>query len=348
MKYLIFFTLFISISTANLFAQTEYASVSPISAQSSYNDFADIDVTVTAGAGYYWFMSAVEYVDWQNGSSWENVVQNQYDGDWPYDGQWHTWSISSENIQITDIADKGNGTFKYKFSVVVNSASDNEYVTFSVTDVVAPSTPTGFSGSWDNGNEETGHPRLDWNANTEVDLKEYEVWKKVDAYSGGNIDPWAKKTSTTNTYYIDYSEIGWEYLAHPRVVYYKIRAVDKTNNNSGYTGTESFYCNNGPHVSSANGDIAARVIPNECKLYDNFPNPFNPTTTIHYFLPEEQDIKIFIYDVNGKKVQTVFSGNQNAGFHLVQINGSSLPSGLYYYQMITENYSETKRMLLVK
>lgn len=122
----------------NLFAQTEFATVSPISAQASYNDFADIYVTVTAGAGYYWFMSAVEYVDWQNGSSWENVLQNQYDEDWPYDGQWHTWSISSESVQITDIAQKGDGTFRYKFSVVVNSASDDEYVTFSVNDVVAP------------------------------------------------------------------------------------------------------------------------------------------------------------------------------------------------------------------
>ena len=63
----------------------------------------------------------------------------------------------------------------------------------------SPQRPWNFAGSWDNGNPETGHPRLSWSANTEPDLKEYEIWKKVDDWYGNNIEAWAKKVSTTNT-----------------------------------------------------------------------------------------------------------------------------------------------------
>jgi len=326
---------------------TDYAKVDEVTMSSSFNDFAAVKAAVKMTIGDAQIKGEGSYIVYYwDGDSWEDPYEDDF---WePNLPIWGTLQFD-DDVDIAGIVDNGNSSFRVKFTATADQAMDvSGYYNFSVTDVVAPSTPTNFSGSWDNGNEETGHPRLDWDANSETDLKEYEVWKKVDAYTGGNIDPWAKKTSTTNTYYIDNSEIGWEYLAHPRVVYYKIRAVDQTSNYSGYTSAEDFYCNNGPHVDSFEGYLAEIKVPNDHQLLGNFPNPFNPSTTIHYFIPEAQDIKIAVFDVNGKKVQTLFSGNQESGFHFATFNGTSLPSGIYYYRMTAGQFSEAKRMLLVK
>jgi len=96
MRYFIFTLLSLALYVTLLVAQTEYANVTTISGQASYNDFADIDLNVTAGAGYYWFFSAVQYIDWQSGGNWLNIVQVSYDDDFPYDGYWHTWGISNK------------------------------------------------------------------------------------------------------------------------------------------------------------------------------------------------------------------------------------------------------------
>lgn len=90
------------------------------------------------------------------------------------------------------------------------------------------------------------------------------------------------------------------------------------------------------------------TIPNNYTLYQNYPNPFNPMTTIKYNLLKNTHVKINIFDLAGKKVTTLINENQNSGIHSVQFDGNKFASGIYYYQLLTPEYSEVKKMVLIK
>lgn len=83
-------------------------------------------------------------------------------------------------------------------------------------------------------------------------------------------------------------------------------------------------------------------------LKQNYPNPFNPSTKISFELPEQSDVKLEIYDVLGRKVVTLVNELLNAGSHNQTWDASSFPSGTYFYKLETENFSTTKKMLILK
>lgn len=89
-------------------------------------------------------------------------------------------------------------------------------------------------------------------------------------------------------------------------------------------------------------------VPNEFSLSQNYPNPFNPTTKIDYSIPEAANVKILIYSVTGELVTELVNEYQNAGKYTVEFNASDLASGTYVYRIITNNYIETKKMILLK
>ena len=84
------------------------------------------------------------------------------------------------------------------------------------------------------------------------------------------------------------------------------------------------------------------------KLKQNYPNPFNPTTIISYDLVKAGNVKLEIYNDIGRKVATLVNGMQSAGSHEVTFNASHLNSGLYFYKLDSQNFSQTKKMMLVK
>lgn len=90
------------------------------------------------------------------------------------------------------------------------------------------------------------------------------------------------------------------------------------------------------------------IKPASFKLLQNYPNPFNPETTIRYELPVNSDVIIKIYDLNGRKVQTLVNGYQNAGRYSVVFNGSHMASGIYFYQIKTNSFSQSRKMILLK
>ncbi|MBS1518128.1 MAG: T9SS type A sorting domain-containing protein [Bacteroidetes bacterium] len=95
-------------------------------------------------------------------------------------------------------------------------------------------------------------------------------------------------------------------------------------------------------------------IPNSFKLEQNFPNPFNPLTTIKYSISEYGQTDLRIYDINGKLIRTLFSGGQSRGSYSLIWNGidnndSQVPSGVYFYSLnFKDKISETRKMLLIK
>lgn len=88
--------------------------------------------------------------------------------------------------------------------------------------------------------------------------------------------------------------------------------------------------------------------PKEYNLSQNYPNPFNPSTKIEYSLPKNSYTTIKIYNVIGKEVAILVDKFETAGNHIVSYDASNLPSGVYLYTLTAGDYSETKRMVLVK
>src|SRR5690606_26276888 len=88
--------------------------------------------------------------------------------------------------------------------------------------------------------------------------------------------------------------------------------------------------------------------PTEFKLFNNYPNPFNPSTNISYNLPNAGNVTLKIFDALGREIKTLFSVWQEAGMHTVKFDAESLPSGIYFYQLKTNGFSETKNMMLMK
>ncbi len=90
------------------------------------------------------------------------------------------------------------------------------------------------------------------------------------------------------------------------------------------------------------------IIPDNFNLSQNYPNPFNPTTNIEFSLPEKSFVKLEVFDITGKEVANLVNENLSAGTFRYDFNGENLPSGVYYYKLETSEFSQTKKMLLIK
>lgn len=97
----------------------------------------------------------------------------------------------------------------------------------------------------------------------------------------------------------------------------------------------------------------ATVIPNKFELYNNYPNPFNPTTTISFDLPEDTFAELTIYNIRGQRIRTLQSGIMRAGKHQIFFDGMDnnnrvLGTGIYFYQLITDQFFDNKKMMVIK
>ncbi len=89
-------------------------------------------------------------------------------------------------------------------------------------------------------------------------------------------------------------------------------------------------------------------IPGTYQLHQNFPNPFNPSTTFTFSVPAEGFVSLKVYDVMGREAASIVEEKVSAGTHERKWNAFNLPSGLYYYRMMAGTFSETKRLILLK
>jgi hypothetical protein len=90
------------------------------------------------------------------------------------------------------------------------------------------------------------------------------------------------------------------------------------------------------------------VQPLNYSLQQNYPNPFNPSTTIEYSIPQSGLVTLKVFNVLGKEVATLVNGQNDAGNHTVEFNASALNSGVYFYKIESDNFVETKKMILLK
>ena len=100
-------------------------------------------------------------------------------------------------------------------------------------------------------------------------------------------------------------------------------------------------------------DEVKKSIPLDFRLYANFPNPFNPTTTLKYELAITSEVSLVIYDLLGNKVKTLVNGQKEAGTYSIQWDGKNdagiaVPSGVYFYKMKAQKFTQTQKMMFLK
>ena len=220
---------------------------------------------------------------------------------------------------------------------------------FSISD--APQPPMTFEVLSD-----TNSIKLKWDhsAETYPDFAGYRIYRKTERAEnifdlvfkcGQGID-----NPTVVHEFIDLTvENGIDYL-------YSITAFDNGNSNNGRR-IESNIHSTMPDSWVQTGEPVmlqdVYVSPNNFRLYPNYPNPFNPSTTIAYDLPEVSKVKIIIYDILGREVRTLVNKSQNAGHHVISWDGKDdrgilISAGIYLVRCKAENFIQSRKMVFLK
>jgi photosystem II stability/assembly factor-like uncharacterized protein len=121
------------------------------------------------------------------------------------------------------------------------------------------------------------------------------------------------------------------------------------NENTGWTagsqGKIFYTVNGGGPVSVQN---ISTEVPSEYSLSQNYPNPFNPITNVKFSIIKGEQVKLIVYDIRGREVQTLVNEKLQPGTYETSFVGSNLNSGVYFYKLTSGDFSDTKRMLLIK
>ena len=104
----------------------------------------------------------------------------------------------------------------------------------------------------------------------------------------------------------------------------------------------------GVHGGTSSTASEPSGFPTEYVLQSAYPNPFNPSTTIRFSLPEGTDVQLRVFAMLGREVARLVDGPVDAGNHIARFEAGGLPSGTYFYQLVTSEFSESRRMMLVK
>jgi hypothetical protein len=90
------------------------------------------------------------------------------------------------------------------------------------------------------------------------------------------------------------------------------------------------------------------VIPSEYRLFDAYPNPFNPETKISFQLPKIEFVKLEIFDITGKLIKTLLKKSLNSGKYSISWNAANKSSGVYFYRLTAGGFTGTKKLILLK
>lgn len=123
---------------------------------------------------------------------------------------------------------------------------------------------------------------------------------------------------------------------------YLVMDVVENQSTGGYDGTYTI------GINSPTGVTEVDANPIGFTLEQNYPNPFNPTTTIRYTLASASDVKLTVFDMFGREIETLVNSSVPAGTYEVVFDASKLSSGIYFYRLIAGKFTKTKEMLLIK
>jgi Secretion system C-terminal sorting domain len=169
--------------------------------------------------------------------------------------------------------------------------------------------------------------KLNWTTQTEKNSDKFIVERKIidtEWYPIGTVKASVLSNSPKQYSYIDKNLQSGKYQ-------YRLKMIDND-------GTYEY-----SKVIEAGVDV-----PKNYELNQNYPNPFNPSTVITCSLPIGSDVKLIVYNSLGQTVQVLENGFKSAGTYSVNINARELPSGTYYYKLEAGQFSQIKKMMLIK
>jgi hypothetical protein len=213
-----------------------------------------------------------------------------------------------------------------------------------IYDDQAPLAPKNLTaGTYTQGNNI--YARLTWQLNNEPDVyinqNAFEIWRRIKLWD----NPWSSWAvvgykNGNVTEFIDYEIIG-AFQAEVYTAQYKIRAKDINNHYSSYSNVVTVEFRELAKITSEKINF-------DYNLEQNYPNPFNPTTTINYSLKTAGEVTLKVYDILGTEVASLVNERQEEGSYNVEFNASELPSGIYFYTLTSENFMDTKKLILLK
>ena len=174
---------------------------------------------------------------------------------------------------------------------------------------------------------------LEWTTSTEINNHLFEIYRRSTL--GKTIGEWTilgfreGKGTTTEPQSYSYEDDIKGIIATS--LEYRLKQIDYNGN---YNYSEIITLNN--------------LAPNGFLLEQNYPNPFNPTTIIKYSIAEKQFVTLKVYDVLGTEIATLVNEEKLSGTYEVKFSSSNLSAGVYYYTIVTDNFVQTKKMILLK
>ena len=251
------------------------------------------------------------------------------------DTKYHIYTIS---MTITDPEVSSNLIWNQHDTGIENYSgdiADIDDLTFTGSgDISLPVELSGFTAI-----SEKGAVILKWTTESEIENLGFNIYRSTkdnDQFSiiNDQLIPGAGSSSQKHDYeYIDKDVIN-------SVTYwYKLEDVD-------YSGHTELH---GPVSATP----IAKATPSEFRLYPNYPNPFNPVTTISYDLPEDGYIELSIYNMRGENVTTLLKSNQEAGSYKMNWdgtnqNGEIVSSGIYFLRIASGSYCRTSKMVFIR
>lgn len=307
----------------------KFARVFEITCQ---NDFAGTGGGIIKVEGInrdgIWVEPITENIISHNGQITLQAINNQYIGGYYYTfDHWSNGStINPKTFTVTN-HQTITAVFKERLNVNISGPTDlpyNQQGTFTAT-------ASGGSGTYTN---------YRWWERNDGDL----ILKNV---KNGGITPLAPPTG----YWIE--QYGWEgqtsvQLARAYSFSLKCEVTDSDNNTA--TDIHSVTVLGGflAKAQSEADEVSMVAIPEKVELTGNYPNPFNPNTTIRFGLPDADKVLLQVFNVNGQLIATLVDGYLEPGYHDVNFNGQRLSSGIYLYKLSTADFTAIKRMLIIK
>lgn len=179
-------------------------------------------------------------------------------------------------------------------------------------------------------------------------ISHYAVYRKVTSSGTPTLLTTVSATGSSSYSYTDY-EFAISNSQNKILLFYDVRAYytpDAAYSGAAFEGVYGFYYSNKlPEEIAQNQTI--QTIPETFEV-NNYPNPFNPSTTINYQLPENGFVTLKVFDILGKEIETLVNENKSAGYYKVNFDGSNLTSGVYIYTIRVNEIMQSKKMLLAK
>ncbi|MCF7840896.1 MAG: T9SS type A sorting domain-containing protein, partial [Candidatus Marinimicrobia bacterium] len=227
-----------------------------------------------------------------------------------------------------------DGIFWSRFVITAHTMTPDEFFVSPVdsgysVDNIHPGIPTNLLAEF----ETTDGVRLTWDAPLDEDFSHYEIFRDLTP----DFVPTESLAELVDITYLDpVADLTQTY-------YYRIIAVDLHGNRSEAT----------PAVAATFTGINTRGIPDHYALEAAFPNPFNPATNIRFALPETGLARLVIYDARGQVVKTLLDREFSAGVHQIRWNGRNdagvlVSTGIYFYRLEVNGFSQTRKMILMK